>query len=359
MSAESACIGAIIVDYHTGYLLSALLDALAAEPAIAETLIVDNGGGGGALRQAAESRRVQVLAQGKNLGFAAAVNLAAAELSLPWWLVINPDVRPEPGSVGALLAAAQRCSAPLAGPRAFWDDECRWRLPPAAGDSWWLTLGARAVGHGLDAGLMSFYSDLRHERFWRHTEPFFEPFLSGGCLLVRNDPELFPEGRIFDDRYFVYYEDTDLCARLLCEQRLMLCVPGARIVHYWDQAPRTEKPRFMRDASERFFDKHYGGQPRWEGFDASAAGVELLDLGRLSTPPSFEAPAIAGPSALQLEVAVGPRFLPFVQRDFVPNEPAFTPAHWRRLAPREYFARLRTPDSPYPLRSWRWVKDAL
>ena len=357
MPAETACIGAIIVNYHTGHLLPALLDALAAEPGIAETLIVDNSAGDAALEKAATRPGVRVLAPGGNLGFAAAVNRAAAELPLPWWLVINPDARPIPGSIASLRLAAQRFGAPLAGPRAFWDDECRWRLPPAVGDSWWLTMGAQSACHALDARLLSFYWDLRHERFWRGAEPFFEPFLSGACLLIRNDPALFPGGRIFDERYFVYYEDADLCARMLCEERWMLCVPEASVVHYWDQAPRARKPHYMQQASERYFDKHYGAQPRRDVVCTTVDGARPLELGRLSESPSFDAPSLDEPAPLLLEMAINAHFVPFAQRDFALGEPAFTNAHWQRLAPREYHARLRTPASPYPLRSWRWIKE--
>jgi len=358
MSTKRNAIGAIIVNYHTGHLLPALLDALAAEPLVAETLIIDNSPADAALVGLAVGPTVQVLTPRANLGFAAAVNQAAARLPLPWWLIINPDARPLPGSVAALLRAAQRCDAAIVGPRAYWDDDRRWRLPPATGDSWWWRQGMiAATTRRLDAQLLSFYWCLRHERFWSRSEPFFEPFLSGGCLLVRNDPAHFPGGRVFDQRYFLYYEDTDLCAGMLGNEQRMLCVPKATVVHYWDQAPRAEKSRHMAEASARFFDKHCQVLPA----DAQAPGADDLSrfehLGTLSEPPCLHHAAVAGQAPACLELGVNPYLVPFVQRDLDPGEPPFTPAHWQRLAPGEYFARLRVPDAPYPLRRWRWIKQ--
>ncbi|WP_295543264.1 glycosyltransferase family 2 protein [uncultured Thiohalocapsa sp.] len=357
MCADTAVIGAIIVNYHTGQLLPALLDALAASPQVAETLIIDNSPDDAALVELAARPKVQVLAPGVNLGFATAVNQAAARLPLPWWLIINPDARPLPGSVAALLRAARRHDVLIVGPRAFWDDDCRWRLPPASGDSWWWQQGAgAAAAYRLDAQLLSFYWRLRHERFWSRSEPFAEPFLSGGCLLVRNDPAHFPGGRVFDQRFFLYYEDTDLCAGMLGDEQRMLCVPDASIVHYWDQSPRSAKTRYMADASNLFFDKHYEMQPPGGPLTDRDRPWPGEDLGTLSASPELACKGDAQRSGMQLEVGINPHLVPFVQRDFNPDASPFTPAHWRRLASGAYFAQLRVPDEPYPLQRWRWRK---
>ncbi len=354
MAEQPSGIGAVIVNYHTGHLLPDLLAVLAAEPSVTEILIIDNSAGDPALGSIPRAPFLRVVNPGANLGFAAAVNRAARELSSPWWLIINPDVRLKIGTVGTLLSAANARQALIVGPRAFWDDEYSWRLPPASGDSLWLRAGAKNAGNALDAHLMAFCAMMRHERYWARAEPFFEPFLSGACLLVRNDPVWFPGRRIFDERYFVYYEDTDLCARLLAEHQNLLCVPDAAIVHYWDQAPRTEKAEYIQSAAERYFCKHYGISP--PSAEPTDSILTPLDLGTAQTRPYLRAPIGAHRDALKLEVAVAPDFRVFAQRDYDPGMPAFTEAHWQRLAPRRYYARLRRPDSPHVAYAWCWEK---
>jgi len=138
-------VGAIIVNYHTGHLLPALLDAPADQSLVDQVVIVNNSPEESLEVVLNNQACVRAITPDRNLGFGAAVNLGAAALRQPWWLVINPDARPLPGCIAAFVAAAEGTDALVAGPRAYWDDKCQWRLPPATGDSWWLRAGDGAA----------------------------------------------------------------------------------------------------------------------------------------------------------------------------------------------------------------------
>ena len=69
-------------------------------------------------------------------------------------------------------------------------------------------------------------------------------WLSGACLLVRRDAFLAARG--FDERFFMYWEDADLCRRLRGQGHSIRYVPGATAVHKVGQSSRTAKRSSIR-----------------------------------------------------------------------------------------------------------------
>jgi GT2 family glycosyltransferase len=317
--------------------------------------VVDNSGDIDAASPAFRSTGTVLVQNPANAGYAQAVNQAAKQAAGPWILTVNPDIRLLPDSLNHLLDAAERWNAPLAGPRFFWDDARTFRLPPATGASLWLDLAAQsASAHHLDRELFSFYWILRHERFWAETAPFFDPFLSGACLLIRADQMATAGGALFDERFFLYYEDTDLCARALRRGRSPICVPAAEVVHYYDQAPEPVggKADLMNRSREAFLNKYYAGTcPSIPGTALPPPPME--DMGDQIRAPLF--PCAVEGCNLRFEIAVSPFFYPFAQSLVHGNEFQFPEEIWSRLAPGVYYARLRDPVQGTQ-RLWRWRK---
>ena len=182
-------ISAVIVNYFTKDLLPELIGQLQEEDLVREIIVVDNSRElEGSLGFVKDLSKLKLITQPENIGFGAAVNQAAHRAESRWLLAVNPDIRFLPGCIENLTAAAQEYGSPLAGPRFYWDDDKLFKLPPATGQSWWwYTANRAAVCSRLDAELFSFYWCLRHDRFWQAVEPFYEPFLSGACLLIDLD----------------------------------------------------------------------------------------------------------------------------------------------------------------------------
>lgn len=188
MPAESS-VTAIVVAYDSAEVLPGCLSALAAEgvPAI----VVDNASSD-ASAGIARARGARVIANAHNEGYGRANNQGVAASTTPYVLIVNPDVEIRPGTIAALLAAAERYpDAGMLAPRIV---EPSGRIflqprsllsPPHLNRS-----GAMAVPTG-DACL---------------------PFLSGACLLVRR--EVFVALGGFDPAIFLFYEDDDLCRRM-------------------------------------------------------------------------------------------------------------------------------------------------
>jgi GT2 family glycosyltransferase len=350
-------VSAVIVNYHTASFLPGAVKELAGNPNVQQILIVDNSGelsSGSGLRDAP---LVEIIPNEVNRGFGAAVNQAVAMAGTEWILVMNPDMVLLNGSLSAMLDASETYGSPLVGPRFFWDDQKRFRLPPALGTCLWLQVAWQsAASFELDAELFSFYWILRHERFWNATEPFFEPFLSGGCLLINRPWVISMGGKVFDERFFLYFEDTDLCARALGTGVRPLCVPAAGAIHYVDQSPAPEgkKADYMAQAHAQFLKKYYGpvSMPSWGSRDHS--GI-ITDLGVVRVPQIFDPGQSPASVDCFFEVALNPYFVPFAQSALTGPAFEFPKDVWGRLSPGQYFGRIRSSQTG-TLRVWTWLK---
>jgi GT2 family glycosyltransferase len=176
----------VIVNYHGGRLL---LDCIASlrEQCVDETIVVDNGSADGSVAAAvAAFPDVEVLAPGRNLGFAGGANLGASAARGRLLLLLNPDIRLPPGAVTEMAA---RFADPRVGVLA----------PPLRVEtSATVEYGATIDVIGSPVGLT------------RPASPVYVP----GCALMTRSA-LFRGLDGFDDRFFMFVEDVDYCWRVL------------------------------------------------------------------------------------------------------------------------------------------------
>jgi GT2 family glycosyltransferase len=348
---------AVMVNYKTARLAGALCGHLRGHPEISAVMVVDNSGEIEKTAIQGQFPGAKVLGMGANAGFGKGVNLGLMQAASEWALVINPDVRLEKNCISRLIEGADQFGAVLAGPRFYWDAAHQFRLPPATGDFLGMNAALQAAAcFELDARLAKFYWQVRHERFWSAGEPFFEPFLSGACLLVHMPWVRKNGGLLFDERFFLYYEDTDLCARAVLDEAIPLCVPAAEAVHYYNQspAPMGEKAAAMERSAQQFTEKYYPGQKGME-ISGTARPFEIPDLGGITAPPVFDLEAEGPGSRLFFEIAMNPLFVPFVQCDAGPGRFYFPQTVWTRLAPGRYYSRIRSPYTNQE-KVWQWEK---
>lgn len=87
-----------------------------------------------------------------------------------------------------------------------------------------------------------------------YTQPFQVPFGQGSFLVIRT--ELFKKLNGFDDRFFMYLEDADLCKRVNEISKLMY-YPGASVVHRWEKGSHKNKKLLMYhiQSMRKYFEK--------------------------------------------------------------------------------------------------------
>jgi len=82
-------------------------------------------------------------------------------------------------------------------------------------------------------------------------------WLSGACLLVRREALLSANG--FDERYFLYWEDADLCRRLRGNGAQVRYVPAATAIHRVGQSSRSVRASSIRafhDSAYLYYSTH-------------------------------------------------------------------------------------------------------
>jgi N-acetylglucosaminyl-diphospho-decaprenol L-rhamnosyltransferase len=204
-----AGIAAVVVDYDAGPVLAACVASLRKDN-VERVVVVENGGPGGATAAlAAAGLEAPVVATGRNLGYGAGANRGvAASGESAYVLVCNPDVVVHAGAVSRLCAALDaEPSWAAVGPRIV---DANDRVYPSVRRFPSMT---DAAGHAL---LALFKPDNRFSRRYRDADPGGDhraraDWVSGACLLVRR--RAFEELGGFDESYFMFAEEMDLCWR--------------------------------------------------------------------------------------------------------------------------------------------------
>ncbi len=211
-------IGAVVVDHDAGALLDGSVRSLLADGAD-PIVVVENGKPGsvetalGPLLDAGAAPPVRIVRPGRNLGFGSGANrglaaLAGEERPPEWVLVSNPDLVVHPGALDTLRSALESNPAwALVGPRILTESGDVYpssRRFPSPVD---------AAGHAL---LAPFKPDNRFTRRYRPEAPTGDvvagaDWVSGSCFLARR--QALEELGGFDEAYFMYNEDMDLCWR--------------------------------------------------------------------------------------------------------------------------------------------------
>jgi len=223
----------VVVNYESGPDLARCVADLRAA-GLHELVAVDNGSADGSLAAAVSAvPGLETVSPGGNLGYGAAVNRGVAATSSPLVLVCNPDLEVPSGAVGELAAAlGSDPRIALVGPLVRTPEGDRYpsaRRFPSMID---------AAGHAL-LGLFA-----PHNRFTRNyqrseldgaaAEVRPVDWVSGACFLVRR--AAFESVGGFDESYFMYAEDVDLCWRLGKAGWLVAYAPGAEVTHLQGRA---------------------------------------------------------------------------------------------------------------------------
>jgi N-acetylglucosaminyl-diphospho-decaprenol L-rhamnosyltransferase len=218
----------VVVNYESGSALARCVRCLV-DDGVAEVVVVDNGSTDGSLGEVRDSSpEAAVLVPGANLGYGAAANRGVAATSAPFVLIANSDLEVGSGAVAALhrwLSDNPRCA--LVGP--LIRDATGERYPSARRFPSLLD----AAGHAL---LGLFRPDNRFTRAYQQSHlgtpgrgPETVDWVSGACFMVRRSA--FEELGGFDESYFMYAEDVDLCWRLGRAGWHVDYLPTAEVTH--------------------------------------------------------------------------------------------------------------------------------
>ena len=233
MTPVRSAISIVVVNWNSGDYLRANLDAIFAHmpPAGWDLTVVDNRSTDGSDRCALErGPACRLVRNPRNLGFGAAVNRGVACTDGDFVLIMNPDCRLEAGAAQTLAAVLeQEPDCAIAAPRLL--DTDGGVQGSARGDPNLLTgiFGrssrlTRLFPRSAPARRNVRAADLADAGRVAHVD-----WVSGACMLARRSALAAIGG--FDERYFLYWEDADLCRRLRAADLTVRYVPDARVRH--------------------------------------------------------------------------------------------------------------------------------
>ncbi|WP_213816478.1 WecB/TagA/CpsF family glycosyltransferase [Glaciihabitans sp. dw_435] len=224
-----ADVAVLVVTYNSAASIGALLESLLPESADLRLRVVvaDNASVDDSVTIAGRYENVITVPTGGNLGYAAGVNRArAAAGSAGAFLVLNPDLTVTRGSISTLLARQRHSGAGIAVP--LLTDEngtlhTSLRREPTLLGTW----GDALLGDHL-AGRPSWLSETDHAvESYQHAHQV--EWATGAAVLIASElAELLGD---WDERFFLYSEETDYFRRARQAGASIWFEPGARMVH--------------------------------------------------------------------------------------------------------------------------------
>ena len=253
-------ISVIIVSYNVrAYLQQALYSLRRALAGIAhEIFVVDNASVDGTLAMLRQHfPEVIVLENRENVGFGRANNQALARARGEFVVMINPDTVVQEDTFRKLLAffehtpdaAAATCK--IINPDGSFSVDCRHAIPTPMIAFWKVTGLSRLFPRSKLFGQYNLtYLD--------PNQTYPVPAISGSFMMVKR--RVLEEVGFFDERFFMYCEDIDLCYRINLKGYKIYYVPTTQIIHYKGESTKKNNLDYVvtfNRALYQFFQKYY------------------------------------------------------------------------------------------------------
>jgi GT2 family glycosyltransferase len=271
----------IIVSWNTRELLGSCLQSIFRHPPPFpfEVIVVDNASGDGSPeRVRREFPAVRLIENPANLGFAAASNSGAAAAAGSCLLFLNSDTRVHAGTLGGALSFMERhphagvmgCRT-LDGGGAPQGTALRFPTPPR-----------------IFANISGLSRLLRLSRLRGHMRQRRADYIQGSFLVIRK--RVFDRCGGFDERFFLYGEDADLCLRVRATGLAIEYDPACTITHHGggsSSEPALRLAHFITGC-QQLYGKHRSPRQRKQlaAFIRSALALRLL-AGLLAAPAGF------------------------------------------------------------------------
>lgn len=210
-------IGVVVVTYHSARHIQQCLDVLVREIGRDHVCVVDNASTDNTRKIVEAYRGITLIKNEKNLGFSVGVNQG-----VQYWLdrgadkilLINPDARLEADAIQKMQETMK------AHPKAMVVQPLLTLMKdPQRVNTW----GNDSKGFGL-VSLGGYRQSIPEQIKDRPIE-----FASGACMLIRS--ETFKKVGLFDERFFLYFEDTEFSQRVRHGGGEIWLSAGARVQH--------------------------------------------------------------------------------------------------------------------------------
>lgn len=263
----------IIVSFNTCQLLKECLQTLAQEAGEIryETIIIDNASQDSSAEMVAqEFPQVKLIRSSINLGFAAANNLGFAQARGDYVVLLNSDAFLKPQALSRAVAYMRTDSTIGAGGARLIGSDGSWQ--PSARQF------PSILNHFLAvSGLAAKYHRSRFfgraDRTWAdHNQAAETDWVPGAFLIIPR--RVLEQVGYFDERFFLYYEEVDLCKRIKAAGYKIWYWPDVVVVHWGGESSKTltqlnfstvgkQVSLWQMRSALLFYRKHYGALSTW------------------------------------------------------------------------------------------------
>lgn len=261
----------IMVNYNTRELTLIALRTLIANAGnvVMDIVLWDNAShDGSADAVAQEFPQVRLVRCAENLGFAAANNAAAKDARTPWLLLLNPDTETRPGAIEKLLDfAKQHREAGIVGGRTIFPDGSL-NIASCWNQMTVWSLLCRALGLSRVFSKSLFFNP-EAIGGWKRDSVRHVDIVVGCLLMVHRD--VWSQLGGFDEKYFMFGEEVDLCLRAAKAGYQPMITPEAEIVHHVGASYAASEERLVKVLKGRVTII----RDHWNAF-ARPAGLGLL-----------------------------------------------------------------------------------
>lgn len=243
----------IIINYQSSSFLKRCIESIYEHAPFASYEIVLANNDTEDIGYSFDTASVKIINNRENIGFSRACNIAAKQSEGEILFFLNPDTEITTSNVDDLIDILKDKAIGIVAPELI--------LPSGNIQPW-------STGKMITP-LRLLMNNIRQRKNFsfagkKNTTGLIETdWVSGGAFVITKD--LFSRCRGFDEKFFLYFEDVDLCKRIKSLGKKIVLLPSVKVLHLGGQSVSDAKKQktFYYQSQDYYFRKHFGLIPAY------------------------------------------------------------------------------------------------
>jgi len=194
-----------------------------------KVIVVDNGKNGRILKKIQSFKNIQVISKNKNLGYGRAINFAFENVTTNFFLVLNPDLSIDVNSIENMFNVLKQYSnCGVVAPITFPDKDFYGAFPEK-------NLKNINSSNEIKSRKLLLNSEIEGELCVD---------VAKGCALLISAKQFKNIGK-FDEKYFLFWEEIDLCRKFRLNKTCVIITPKSKARHEQGKSSKSNIHNFL------------------------------------------------------------------------------------------------------------------